>query len=977
MNEVRPGWAVFALLIAMACLVACGSITSRLRSRIDRGRYDEAVAQGRQWLDENPDGDHGTQRDVRLLLAEARLQQAVRSGTTSAYRDFAAEHRDRGLYARLLDQARRYESQAFFRETVTREESPAPCRTYRTRYPDGPDMPEVRQREVSLAFGEATARDDLGLFLTFVATYADWPEAAELLPHARRHTSELALQALSAAPSLAACREFRGRYGPWEEAEAALEVALGLEADLAWIEAKRQHNYQAYHDYLERYPNSRHYLDAELRASELWGFHGPRGVDELTATVTSVDASRRERVEVYVQVMEDDNEPVGGLCAPLFDVYENGHRVDIVEFQGMDVSRPADIVFVFDTTGSMHREIDGVKRAAIRFAEALRMRNRDIRLGMVTFGDEVRGVHPKRGKLTSSVGTFRRWVAAQRAEGGGDGPENPVDAFFAALGMRFRKEAQVVFVLITDAPAHERDRVTRRTLADAAGAMAARSVSLFVVAPRIAQFAAMTDFLNGQLLPLARESDFSDFIMRVSRMTAKQYRIVYRSFVAEGARRVVRVRAHRDNVWMPAAGVPGGRVNALAADPGEATRFVAATPEGLYVTPDAGGQWHRVGAELPDASFVAILPSSSDGTQLIARSATGRLYVSPDHGATWQATGGDGGPTTSLAQDLTRPHVVYATDGAVVHRSTDGGVTWTRRGAPHDRPGPASLVVDPNDGDDLWFIAETSSLASKDGGATWEPLTLTPPRPDLSLEDLRLYRHPMWKGLTFAISPDGKVYRSANRGRKWRLVYDDAAAPARDMAFETTIRRWIVLTTEGSVMASRNGGQAWFSLAGCRDRGGADPTVAAVGASGVVLLASATDGGAFHLSPVVDREFIAGSVYFAYDSAKIHRRLHGYLDDLAALLQRRPHVRVRAEGHTDDVGPDDYNQQLSERRAVAIRDYLTARGVSGHRILAFGYGETRPLVPNRSAGARARNRRVELTLLGRGRPLPAYVGSCP
>jgi outer membrane protein OmpA-like peptidoglycan-associated protein len=86
------------------------------------------------------------------------------------------------------------------------------------------------------------------------------------------------------------------------------------------------------------------------------------------------------------------------------------------------------------------------------------------------------------------------------------------------------------------------------------------------------------------------------------------------------------------------------------------------------------------------------------------------------------------------------------------------------------------------------------------------------------------------------------------------------------------------------------------------------------------------------------------------------------IDRLAQLLSVYPERSVRIEGHTDSVGDDATNQQLSERRALAVRDALLARGVDASRIEAAGYGATRPIADNRTEGGRQKNRRIEIVL---------------
>lgn len=70
--------------------------------------------------------------------------------------------------------------------------------------------------------------------------------------------------------------------------------------------------------------------------------------------------------------------------------------------------------------------------------------------------------------------------------------------------------------------------------------------------------------------------------------------------------------------------------------------------------------------------------------------------------------------------------------------------------------------------------------------------------------------------------------------------------------------------------------------------------------------------------------------------------------------------RITIAGHTDSIGSDEYNKQLSLARAQSVRDYLRRRGIDASRMKTEGYGKTRPMAPNESDEGRALNRRVEI-----------------
>ena len=117
--------------------------------------------------------------------------------------------------------------------------------------------------------------------------------------------------------------------------------------------------------------------------------------------------------------------------------------------------------------------------------------------------------------------------------------------------------------------------------------------------------------------------------------------------------------------------------------------------------------------------------------------------------------------------------------------------------------------------------------------------------------------------------------------------------------------------------------------------------------------------------PEVLFEFDA-EVTFAFDSAEIRPSAEPELNRAAAVLSERTEIiLVEVAGHTDSTGPEAYNQNLSERRAQSVADYLAARGVDRNRMRVEGFGETRPKASNDTREGRQMNRRVVVTILDR------------
>src|SRR5216684_3953269 len=88
------------------------------------------------------------------------------------------------------------------------------------------------------------------------------------------------------------------------------------------------------------------------------------------------------------------------------------------------------------------------------------------------------------------------------------------------------------------------------------------------------------------------------------------------------------------------------------------------------------------------------------------------------------------------------------------------------------------------------------------------------------------------------------------------------------------------------------------------------------------------------------------------------------LAKISGIVLAHPGLSLQIEGHTDSVGGDDFNQQLSERRADSVRDFLAEQGVSASSITARGFGKTQPVASNDTPEGRQRNRRVELVVNG-------------
>jgi outer membrane protein OmpA-like peptidoglycan-associated protein len=114
---------------------------------------------------------------------------------------------------------------------------------------------------------------------------------------------------------------------------------------------------------------------------------------------------------------------------------------------------------------------------------------------------------------------------------------------------------------------------------------------------------------------------------------------------------------------------------------------------------------------------------------------------------------------------------------------------------------------------------------------------------------------------------------------------------------------------------------------------------------------------------------LSGGVLFASGKSELLPAAQLKLNSVAdALMQQDPDSKMVVEGHTDSQGGDAYNQDLSQRRAQTVRDYLVSRGVAADRATAQGFGPSRSIADNKSAEGRANNRRVEIVVEPKSAP---------
>lgn len=109
--------------------------------------------------------------------------------------------------------------------------------------------------------------------------------------------------------------------------------------------------------------------------------------------------------------------------------------------------------------------------------------------------------------------------------------------------------------------------------------------------------------------------------------------------------------------------------------------------------------------------------------------------------------------------------------------------------------------------------------------------------------------------------------------------------------------------------------------------------------------------------------FTLSNLHFETNKSVIKPSSYNELDELVRYLELKPDIKIEVAGHTDSDGSESSNMTLSQNRAKAVKDYLISKGITADRIIAKGYGESKPIADNGSEAGKALNRRTEIHII--------------
>lgn len=171
---------------------------------------------------------------------------------------------------------------------------------------------------------------------------------------------------------------------------------------------------------------------------------------------------------------------------------------------------------------------------------------------------------------------------------------------------------------------------------------------------------------------------------------------------------------------------------------------------------------------------------------------------------------------------------------------------------------------------------------------------------------------------------------------------------------------WQVLYPSAATVAEHG------SLVAHYTTGGRDVWARIAYEQGASLTYSVADAGADDLAARLAKDCHVPlyGVFFDFNKATLKPESDPVLAKVAALMKTDAALKAEVQGHTDNVGGDDYNLKLSDARAASVRGWLASHGIDAARLTSRGYGKSQPVADNGSDEGRARNRRVELARLG-------------
>lgn len=832
-------------------------------------------------------------------------------------------------------------------QTILPTESIEKYRLFQERYPSGLYAPLAKEKEASLIYRQVREADTISTYMEFIEKYPD----SHFSNEARGRTIELVWKDTIKDHTITGYQYFQQLYPKSKYAD----IAHKNEKELRWNKVQKEHNIQTYRNFELDFPASEESRIAEKREWDLYEYTRPSYPGEMTPKITRIRRKDDGRYRLFLDIVDDSGEFVGGLNNTNFTIYDAGYKVEDFEVEGMEQNRSLDVVFVLDTTGSMNEEINGVKEGIIRFSEIMQLRNRDVRYALITYGDTIRETHP----FTKNVYTFQEWVSQKIADGGNDEPENSLEAIASGLKSNFNEEAQRIVVLITDASSHVKNYATHYDFAAINKLALKKDTQIYITGPNLDDYKNLSTNTAGVFYELDR-TNFAEKMEEITQRLSKQYKLTYlRPPFAPPVmdELLVKIRVKPEFLLINTSaesskGTGQKLVHASHTDANDMYRILDNNK--LLCTNDGGEHWHTCGSGLPEERSLINLKTDKSLADIV--------WVNDDSGALWKSTdeGASFVPIT-IAADIV--NIDAAEGGGLLVAKTKSLQHFT----PDEKFVPLHTVADDKIVVGLTSIPKRKNeqlLSLSTGQLIHVTDTATSIYNGPCDSPSQLYPHPSREYTLLSICQN-QLHRSIDLGRHWNEVAipphpEGSDYILMDLNLDPSLEQNNILTTSHGILRSNDLGMSWNW-----DRREIEETTVNLLTrtnQSKVIFADRVSDAIFSMDPVENIEFLSNTMFFDSGSAGPNEILHPHLNELAQQMISKPETHLTIEGHTDSYGTEEDNLTLSEARAIWIQRYLINKGVPSSRITTTWYGESRPIFDNATKEGRSKNRRVELII---------------
>jgi iron(II)-dependent oxidoreductase len=444
-----------------------------------------------------------------------------------------------------------------------------------------------------------------------------------------------------------------------------------------------------------------------------------------------------------------------------------------------------------------------------------------------------------------------------------------------------------------------------------------------------------------------------------------------------------------DTIWLGTDLSDCGLIYCVVYDPSNTQIiYIATEKRGVMKSSDGGVTWFEVNTGMTDRCAYWLVMARNNPLVLYAGTQSKGAFKTTDGGQSWVAVN-TGLPQLSrgvypavwcLAFAPTNDNLIYAGTGGGLFRSPDGGQNWYLvPGLPVGvvrcfgfGPGNANRIYTGYDWGGFYYSAN--------GGTGWQMLLDTTKMHAMNRgwetapTGLSYFVFdPTNPNIMYYIFGPGGIYKSINGGVNWDFL--NSGFPTNIPGGGLFYLTWIAIDpsnplvlygagNDGRVYISRDGGKSW----GDYSYGLGNAVLGSIGSIGFDPQGRPWIGGKGRLveqGKITERKTLSALVNFGFDSTDIKPIAYPVLDSVVATLKADPTLRAVIEGHTDSIGTDSYNQDLSQRRAKSVVSYLASKGIAASRLTATGYGVSMPIASNSTDEGRQKNRRVEILIVRR------------